>query len=80
MNDDIQYVPVNADYIRGIKELFEALNEKENSRNCGLVCVCREDFESAWVCVGSTNGKSSPCYKKFQQSKNLNSMIRFVFE
>lgn len=38
-NNDIQYVPVNADYIRGIKELFEALNEKENPRNCCLVCA-----------------------------------------
>jgi hypothetical protein len=81
LQEDIQYVPVNADYIRGIKELFEALNEKEHPRNCGLVCVTRsEDFECAWVCVGSTQGVSSSCYKKFQQSKKLNSLIRFVFE
>ncbi len=76
----IKYVPINADYVLGMKELFMAFGEPIPPRKSGLIFVTRStDFECAWVCQGS-NGCSSSCYKKFTESKELNSLIRFCFQ
>ena len=81
LNQDIQFIPVNADYIGGIRDLFDVLGEKSSPTHCGLVCVTRaSDYECAWVCGGNPDGTSSECYKKFTQSKILNTLVRFTFQ
>jgi len=81
LNLEPEYVPINADYVRGIGELFEAFGETNPPKKCGLVSATRAaDFECAWVCCGSSNGESSQCYKKFMESKELNTSIRFLFK
>ena len=77
---EVKYIPINADYVQGMHELFMAFGEQIPPRKSGLIFVTRtEDFECAWVCQGY-NGCSSDCYKKFTESKKLNSLIRFCFQ
>ena len=77
---EVKYIPINADYVQGMQELFMAFGEQIPPRKSGLIFVTRaEDFECAWVCQGY-NGCSSECYKKFTKSKKLNSLIRFCFQ
>ena len=76
----INFIPINIDYINGIRELFEAFGETFPPKKSGLICVARpKDFECAWVCSGSSNGVSSECYKKFTNSNKLCTLIRFSF-
>ena len=77
--NEIKYIPITIDYVNGIRDLFESLNDSNYPRNSGLICVTRpEDFECVWLCAGSTNC-SSPCYKKFL-SKESDPIIRYNFE
>ncbi len=78
-NSEIKYVPISIDYINGIRDLFESLNDADNPRNSGLICVVRpEDFECVWLCAGRINCSSS-CYKKFI-SKESDPIIRYSFQ
>ena len=78
---DHSYIPINIDYINGIRDMLSAFKEQLPPTTCKLVKVTRpEDFECAWVCAGSSCGTSSSCYKKFMESKQLNTLIRFSFE
>jgi len=78
-NTEIKYIPITVDYVNGIRDLFESLNDSDNPRHSGLICVTRpEDFECVWLCAGNSNC-SSPCYKKFL-SKASDPIIRYNFE
>lgn len=76
---EIKYVPITIDYVNGIRDLFESLNDSDYPRHSGLICVTRpEDFECVWLCAGNSNC-SSQCYKKFI-SKESDPIIRYNFE
>ncbi len=76
-NKEIKPIPITTDYINGIRDLFQALNDPDNFAYTGLVCATRDDFECAWMCGGTTDC-SSTCYKSFL-SKELDPIIKFSF-
>ena len=78
-SNNINYIPITADYINGIQELFLAFKDTISPYNCGLVCATRHNLECAWVCRGDVSD-SSDCYKKFMEQDNNNSIIKFTFQ
>jgi hypothetical protein len=78
-SNNINYIPITADYINGIQELFLAFKDTISPYNCGLVCATRHNLECAWVCRGDVSD-SSDCYKKFMEQYNNNSIIKFTFQ
>ncbi len=77
LNIEIKPIPITTDYINGIRDLFQVLNDPNTFANTGLVCATRDDFECAWMCGGTTDC-SSTCYKSFL-SKELDPIIKFSF-